>query len=55
MTCREFVEVVTEYLEGALPASDVVRFERHFEECEHCGRYFEQMRVTIRVLNRLDD
>jgi anti-sigma factor RsiW len=54
MRCKEFVELVTDYLDGALAAADKLRFEAHLEHCPWCGRYFEQMRVTISVVGRLD-
>ena len=53
LTCQELVELVTDYLEGALRARDHARFERHIAGCPHCTTYLEQMRVTIRTLGRL--
>ena len=53
MTCRELVELVTDYLEGALPAELHDRFERHIAHCSGCQAYLEQMRVTIRVTGSL--
>ena len=53
ITCRELVELVTDYLEDALPAADRARFEDHLAECEHCTEYLAQMRATIAVLGRL--
>jgi anti-sigma factor RsiW len=53
MTCRELVEVVTDYLEGALAVGDCHRLERHLEGCRHCVRYIDQMRRTIRTLGEL--
>lgn len=55
MTCKEFVELVTEYLEGRLPAPDRARFEQHIEACHWCGRYLEQMKATIRTVGRLEE
>jgi Putative zinc-finger len=55
MTCREFVELVTEYFEGALAGEDVARFEGHIEHCYWCSRYLEQMRVTIETVGRIDE
>jgi anti-sigma factor RsiW len=55
MTCQELVELVTEYLEGALPARDRARFERHIDECPYCNRYLDQMRITIRTLGRIPE
>jgi predicted anti-sigma-YlaC factor YlaD len=53
MTCKELVELVTEYLEGTLSALDCGRFEEHLAECPGCHTYLQQMRQTIRVLGRL--
>jgi anti-sigma factor RsiW len=54
MTCQELVELVTEYLDGTLPAADAARFDEHIAGCRFCTRYLEQMRVTIRTVGRLD-
>ncbi|MBD0283668.1 MAG: zf-HC2 domain-containing protein [Thermoleophilaceae bacterium] len=53
MSCQELTELVTEYLEGTLPAGDHERFEQHLETCPRCQTYLEQMRQTIRMLGRL--
>jgi predicted anti-sigma-YlaC factor YlaD len=55
MTCREFVELVTDYLEGALPGDDMRRFDEHMQLCSWCGRYFGQMKVTLRTLSRIPE
>jgi anti-sigma factor RsiW len=55
MSCRELVELVTDYLDGALPAADAARFEEHIEQCHWCARYLEQMRVTIATVGRIDE
>jgi anti-sigma factor RsiW len=49
LTCQEVVELVTAYLEHALPAADRGRVEEHLARCEGCGRYLDQVRTTIRV------
>jgi anti-sigma factor RsiW len=53
MACRELVEVVTDYLEGALPEHDRVRLEAHLAECPSCVNYIAQMRTTIEALGKL--
>jgi anti-sigma factor RsiW len=53
MTCQELVELVTEYLEGALPEGDGARFETHLATCVHCVNYLEQVRITVRVVGHL--
>jgi anti-sigma factor RsiW len=49
MTCQELVELVTDYLEGALGREDVERFEAHLAACPGCDVYLEQVRTTIAV------
>ena len=39
VTCQEFVELVTEYLEGAMSPSERVRFEAHIDHCDGCREY----------------
>lgn len=51
--CQEMVELITDYLEGALSRSQRRRFEAHLAACEHCSEYLEQMRVTIRATGQL--
>jgi anti-sigma factor RsiW len=51
--CQEMVELITDYLEGALTRSQRRRFEAHLAACEHCSEYLEQMRATIRLTGRL--
>lgn len=55
VTCRELVELVTDYLEGALPRADRKRFEKHIAGCEHCSAYIEQIRLTITATGRLTE
>jgi anti-sigma factor RsiW len=53
VTCQEFVELVTAYLEDALDAFTRTRFEEHLAECQGCDRYLDQIRVTIATLGEL--
>ena len=55
MSCKEFVELVTEYLEGRLSPEDVQRFDQHMDDCFWCARYLEQMRTTIRTVGRIEE
>jgi anti-sigma factor RsiW len=47
-SCQEMIEVVTNYLDDALPSDEQERFERHLSYCAGCSTYVEQMRETIR-------
>jgi anti-sigma factor RsiW len=51
LVCREFVELVTDYLEGTLPESERVRFEAHLAECDGCTGYLEDMRRLAGTLH----
>ena len=53
LSCRELVELVTDYLEGALDRRTRSRFERHISGCPHCTAYLEQIRETIRLTGML--
>jgi predicted anti-sigma-YlaC factor YlaD len=53
LTCKELVEVVTDYLESRMPADERVRFEQHLVYCAPCRAYVEQMRETIRLTGTL--
>ena len=53
LSCQELVELVTAYLEGALPETEHARFEEHLAACGNCQLYLEQMRTTIAVAGRL--
>jgi anti-sigma factor RsiW len=53
MTCRELVEVITDYIEGTMPSHDRERFDQHLTECPYCVNYVDQMRETIDTLGDL--
>ena len=54
LVCQQIVELVTDYLEGALSRNERRRFEAHLAGCENCTEYLAQMRATIRLSGRLD-
>jgi len=53
LTCRELVELVSDYVEGDLDARHRAAFEGHLTACEGCEAYLEQMRTTIALTGRL--
>ena len=53
LSCRELVELVTDYVEGALDRRTRSRFERHISGCPHCTAYLEQIRETVRLTGML--
>jgi anti-sigma factor RsiW len=54
LTCQEFVELVTAYLEGALDADTEARFEGHLALCPGCVTYVDQFRQTIDQLGMVE-
>jgi exonuclease VII small subunit len=52
-SCREIVELVTEYLEGALPLEQADLFQQHLLLCAGCHAYLDQMRRTIALTRAL--
>jgi anti-sigma factor RsiW len=55
LTCREVVELISDYLDGALPPKERLRLEQHLDDCPHCVIYLEQVRQTVRALGRVSD
>lgn len=53
LVCQEFVELVTDYMEGALSRRDRRRFDRHLKACDGCSAYLDQVQVTVRSLGEL--
>ena len=47
LVCQQAVELVTDYLEGALSRRDRRRFEAHLQGCPNCTAYLEQIRTTV--------
>jgi predicted anti-sigma-YlaC factor YlaD len=54
IVCRQAVELVTDYLEGTLSRRDRRRFESHLKVCPNCAAYFEQIKVTIRLVGEIE-
>ena len=54
LSCQELVEIVTDYLDGALTPEEARRFEEHVGKCGGCHVYVEQMRMTISLTGRVD-
>lgn len=53
MKCKKVVELMTDYLEGALSASDRTKFEQHIAGCDGCTEYLRQLRQSIALTGRL--
>jgi len=55
LTCSELVELVTDYLEGALDEETAERFERHVALCRGCESYLDQMKATSSLLGEIPE
>ena len=53
LSCRELVELASDYLDGALPEGTRARLAQHLEDCRGCERYLEQLRQTVRLTRLL--
>ncbi len=53
ISCKELVELVTEFFEGTMPREERLRFEEHIAVCPPCRTHLEQMRETIHLLGML--
>ena len=54
IACRQAVDLMTEYLDGALSPRDRERFEAHLAECDHCVEYLAQIRATIDAAGHIE-
>jgi anti-sigma factor RsiW len=55
LSCKELVELVTDYFEDRLSPSVRARFEMHLSYCAWCRVYLAQMRETIQLAGRLSE
>ena len=53
ISCQEFVELVTEYLDGGLSPDAAALFEQHLNFCDGCEWYLDQLRTTIATVGRI--
>jgi anti-sigma factor RsiW len=54
ITCQELTELVSDYIEAALPAHETALFEQHLNFCDGCDWYVDQMRATIAAVGRVE-
>ena len=55
VSCQEVVELVTDYLEGALSPEQAALFEQHLNFCDGCDWYVDQMRTTVAAVGRIEE
>jgi predicted anti-sigma-YlaC factor YlaD len=52
LVCRDVTELVSDYLDHALPVRRHLAVGLHLLRCEACRRYIDQSRKTVRLLAR---
>jgi predicted anti-sigma-YlaC factor YlaD len=50
IVCREFAELATEYLDGAMPGETLELVEEHLAMCDWCRTYLHQIESTARAV-----
>ena len=55
MSCKEFVEIVTDYLEGTMSLGRKLRFHLHLGMCLGCRIYLKQIKQTIQTFVTLPE
>jgi len=55
LPCAHVVELLTDYLEGALDPVTTARVDAHLFDCEPCTTYLAQLRTTITQLGTLPE
>jgi len=53
LRCDHVVEMVTDFLEGALDPADERDLVEHLNGCDGCSDYVEQYRQAVRTLGKL--
>jgi predicted anti-sigma-YlaC factor YlaD len=53
LRCDRVVEMVTDFLEGALDPADERELVEHLNGCDGCSDYVEQYRRAVRTLGDL--
>jgi anti-sigma factor RsiW len=53
LTCREVVELLSDYLDGELPQPERVRVDEHLAGCDGCTMVLDELRETVRLAGML--
>ncbi|MBI4629086.1 MAG: zf-HC2 domain-containing protein [Candidatus Rokubacteria bacterium] len=55
LRCRNIVELLEDYLDGALDRADAAALGAHLADCWDCMAFLETYRGVVRVSRRLRD
>ncbi len=45
--CKQIFALLSEFLDGELPAKDCRALERHMKDCKPCVAYLQTLRLTV--------
>lgn len=54
-TCKEVVELAADYVEGAMSADQMTRFEMHLNFCDGCFTFIDQIRASAAIAARVSE
>lgn len=55
LRCWDIVELLDDYLDGALERADAAALEMHLEGCRDCTGFFATYRATVRTSRHLTE
>ena len=55
LTCREFLQELTDYLDASVDAELRIKLERHINECPNCFVILDTTQKTIRVYKGMQE
>jgi anti-sigma factor RsiW len=55
VACKDFVELVTAYLDGALPDDVRAQIDEHLDGCDGCQNVLAQWRTIMALAGRLTE
>ena len=50
--CRQIFAMLSEYLDGELPAENCRQLERHLKGCRPCIAYLDSLKTTVEACRR---
>ena len=53
MSCKELVDLVTDYIDESISDEVRAKFEQHLTECGYCNAYVKQMHLTVKLTKKL--
>lgn len=54
ITCREFIENVSDYIDGAMEPDLLVKLEAHLAKCPDCWVQFDETKMTVEIFQNVE-